>query len=353
MARHRKPPPPPRFPRHRHRGTTVLAFGLVFLLTGSTVANAAPEHPRQRHTHHHHHHATRRAHEREPDGDRDDAQPTATPTATPTPIPTPTPVRTTSAAPTATPAPTTTSAPATTTAPKPTPTPTATPTPTPSSAGPHGPSGVFIPTFNDEFSGSSLDRSKWSPVWYAEGGKQNGVATHASNVSVAGGHLALTLAGSNSGASINTDPADVPGGGYTFPVGSCVEARIDFPGSGTAIYNWPAWWASSVDGQYPSSGENDIAEGLDTLTINYHSPSGSHNQGTVPGVWSNAYHTYTLCRNTGSADVYWDGTLRKHYSTDDNGKPEMLILNVGAGSQSVYGTQSQVLVDYVRAWKRG
>ena len=72
----------------------------------------------------------------------------------------------------------------------------------------------------------------------------------------------------------------------------------------------------------------------------------------MPGGWANAFHTYGLHRLADHADVYWDGTLVKSYGTDDSGRPEILILNVGHGEgPSVYGAASQVLVDYVRAWK--
>lgn len=208
-------------------------------------------------------------------------------------------------------------------------------------AGPSGPGGAWTSVFDDEFNGNSLDTSHWTPN---EGGHINNVTTHAANTTEGGGHLTLTLAGPGSGATINSD---VPGG-YHLAVGQYVEASVLFHGSGNQINDWPAWWVSGPN--WPSAGENDIAEGLagDGLTVNYHSPSGSHNQGSVPGVWSNAYHTYGVYRAANHADVYWDGKLVKSYPTDDNGQPESLIFNVGGSG--VYGASSQVLVDWVRAW---
>ena len=61
-----------------------------------------------------------------------------------------------------------------------------------------------------------------------------------------------------------------------------MHTRIYFPGDGTTIYNWPAWWTTGL--AWPGNGENDIAEGLGTMTVNYHSSAGASNQGTVPGI---------------------------------------------------------------------
>lgn len=210
---------------------------------------------------------------------------------------------------------------------------------------PAGLGGAWTNVFDDEFNGTSLDTSKWTPN---EGGQINDVTTHATNVTEGDGHLTLTLARSGSGATVNTD---VPGG-YHLAVGQYVEASVLFRSAGgTQLADWPAWWVSGPN--WPDAGEHDIAEGLggDGLTVNYHSPSGSHNQGSVPGVWSGAYHTYGLYRAADHADVYWDGQLVKSYPTDDNGQPQTLIFNVGGSG--IYGAGSQVLVDWVRAWTPG
>lgn len=213
-----------------------------------------------------------------------------------------------------------------------------------------GPAGITwsAPIFEDNFTGTQLDTSKWAASWF-NGSVQNQVATSPANVAVSGGNLILTLASSNSGASINTSPDDAATSSFMFTTGYA-EARIFFPGSGTVIYNWPAWW---INGRvHPNHGENDIAEGLGTMTVNYHSASGGYNQGTVPGIWSNAFHTYAIHRKVGSCDVYYNGTRVKSYNTDDGEAPQYLIFNVGYASdhQTVFGTESQVRVDYVRVW---
>jgi hypothetical protein len=234
------------------------------------------------------------------------------------------------------------------------PAPAPTPTPTTTTAAPPPPSASGVPVagnwtlaFGDEFNGTAVDTSKWRTNWYAEGGVMNKVGTYARNATVANGELSLKLESTSAGALIHTDFS----GGYKLPVGSYVEARAFFPTSGSVCANWPAWWANpTAADKWPSSGEHDIAEVLSgQLTVNYHSPSGAHNQGAVPGTWCGAYHTYGLHRKAGSADVYWDGVKVKSYSTDDSGKPEILILNMGIhSSNTVIG--ASLKVDYVRAY---
>ena len=261
--------------------------------------------------------------------------------------------------------PTTSSTTSTTTSPSPSPSASPSPSPSPTSST-STPTSTSAPSVNagtavankawslafaDEFNGTSLDLSRWSPM---NGAKMNGVTTYASNVSVTGGNLVLTLASSTSGAFVSSAPSDGAGAnGYLLPVGSYAEARVYFPGNGSAIYNWPAWWAAGPWGSGqcgPDAGEHDIAEGLGSLTVNYHSTRNCTNMGTVSGTWSNGFHVYGLYRGPGYADVYWDGQLVKHYTTYDNGGGESLLLNVGRGATDAFGAASQVKVDWVRAW---
>lgn len=219
----------------------------------------------------------------------------------------------------------------------------------PSTGGPVGVAGNWRRAFTDEFSGTSIDRSRWTTL---DGWRMNNVTTRDRNVTVSGGNLILTLSSSSEGAEVDSAPYDGAGAnGYLLPVGGYLEARINFPGDGNVLYNWPAFWASGPN--WPAAGEHDIAEVLGgRLTVNYHGNI-DHNLGAPPGYWGNAFHTYGLHRKQGSADVYWDGQLVRSYRTDDNGQGEAILINVGQGqgSRTVTGTASQVKVDYVRAWQ--
>jgi hypothetical protein len=247
--------------------------------------------------------------------------------------------------------------------PKPKPTPTPSPSRPPSSSAGHPPVAVGALLFSDDFNGTALDSSKWSQCWwpnaYSAGsdrcGEMNESTTAKSNVDVGGGVVTLTQAGRDSGALIDTDP-EQGRRGFQFKEGYA-EARVYFPGSGQTVYNWPAWW--TVGAPYPAEGENDIAEGLGEMTVNYHGPC-SANQGQIPGVWVNGFHTYGLHRyRTASgetrSDVYYDGKLVKSYRVCDGNAPQYLIFNVGTkeSRQQVYGKASQVKVDWVRVWARG
>ena len=205
---------------------------------------------------------------------------------------------------------------------------------------PTGVSGNWNLVFDDEFNGTSLATSTWGDSGYTNNNMTGGAK--ASDVSESGGDLILQVgSGGTTGAQVVSNAAPVA-------VGDFAEASVYFAGSGTQIDNWPAWWVSGPN--WPAAGESDIAEGLGDLTVNYHSPSGAHNQGTVSGTWAGGFHTYGIYRGSNYCDVYWDGKLVKSYSTDDNGQPEQLIFTNGLGNQIVPGAAGEMKVDYVRVW---
>ncbi len=204
---------------------------------------------------------------------------------------------------------------------------------------PVGIAGHWRLIFDDEFNGRSLNLSAWNP--HEGWTNQNDVTDHLSNISVQDGHAILRLASATSGAAIETTR-------FSLRVGEYAEARIRFAGDGRTIFNWPAWWISGPN--WPAAGENDIAEGLGSLTVNYHSPAGAFETGTVNGTWSRRFHVYGIYRGRTFSRVYWDGRLVRTYATHDNGAPQNLILTMGASNILRFGAAGQMVVDYVRAW---
>lgn len=222
---------------------------------------------------------------------------------------------------------------------------------------PTGPVGSWTMVFEDTFSGASLDLTRWSDT---DGFAINGVTTQASNIAVTGGELVLTLSDSTHGAAVSSAPFHGAGvNGFVLDVGMVAEARVRFPGNGTNLYNWPAWWTSGED--WPADGEHDIAEVLGesggVLTVNYHygtlaSPQSANQRPNPAGYWGGAYHIYTLHRKATTADVYWDGQLVHSYSTSDTGAGQTLLLNIGVGAGPTQtGSTGALRVDYVRAWQ--
>ena len=205
--------------------------------------------------------------------------------------------------------------------------------------GPAGIAGKWKLVFHDEFNGTSLDTN----VWTTHNGfaDQNSVTDHASNVTESGGDVTLKLASPSSGGAIETLHA-------ALDVGDVAQARVEFAGSGPVVFNWPAFWSAGPG--WPASGENDVAEGLYNLTVNYHSSTGTKNEGTVPGTWVGAFHTYAVERLAHESKVFWDGKLVKTYPTNDNGQPQNLIFTVGAAKPIVTGAKGELRVDYVRLW---
>jgi hypothetical protein len=212
-------------------------------------------------------------------------------------------------------------------------------------AGPPGNPATWNLVFDDEFNGSSLDTTKWSTSWF-NGGQMNNTSTSPANVAVAGGNLILTLSSATVGALVSTNPGGGASTGFQFTYGY-TEARILFSGSSSTCNDWPAFW---TDGQsWPQDGEIDIAEGLGTLTSNYHSNAGASNSNTVPGSWCGSWHTYGVDREPGINTIYWDGQIIRSYATDDNGAPQYLIFNIGSGEGS-YVAGDTLQVDYVHVW---
>ena len=224
---------------------------------------------------------------------------------------------------------------------------------------PAGVSGNWTRIFTDEFNGTSLDKTKWDDNWFGQT-NMNGFEKLASNIRFSNGSVILGIGADDSGAVLTSNPYNSNNikGGFTFGTGIYLEARINFAGNGETVYNWPAWWTNSYN--WPMTGETDIFEALgESATSNYHYGSDysnhtANNSGPIPGVWANAYHTYGLYRKANKNEIYWDGKLIRSYDTHDGGAEQYLMLTSGTNGPdwpSVTGSQADMKVDYVRAWR--
>ena len=240
-------------------------------------------------------------------------------------------------------------------APSPTTPPVTQPTP-PSTAPP-----AAIELFRDDFSGSTLDRSKWRPNWLA--GTDDAITKPVNSaelscydpgqVSVSGGYLHLRAADrpcrANNGVTYPYASGLVESAGhFTFTYGR-VEARIWLPSNSGAVANWPAFWANGT-GTWPVTGELDVMEGLDGHACwHFHSSAGGPG-GCAP--WPNpaGWHTFAAQWAPGSVTYLYDGEQVGRIASGITASPMYLVLNLGVSTtiSPLVRLPSEMLVDWVR-----
>ena len=241
-------------------------------------------------------------------------------------------------------------------------------------------------TFSDDFDGSALDLSKWTPQLTATSGYHSGTECFVDtpeNIAVSGGELRLTLLKLKKAFTCASTTGD-----YTTQFTSGMvstytkftqafgrfEVRLKFPASKRVGLQSSLWmWPEKLDPvKWPYSGEIDIAEwyskypdraipyvhywydGLDSNDTN--------NNCLVDNIGD--WHTYVLEWTDAALDISYDGTPCIHDTAWANyrtlgyapfDKPFMLAITqmLGIGkNKPTFLTQypATTTVDYVRVW---
>ena len=239
--------------------------------------------------------------------------------------------------------------------------------------------GTWSCTFDDEFSGSSLDSSKWEVLTDHLWGNACYVNSP-ENIFVGGGNLTLRATKSSSTVSCSglsnnyaTGAAQTMGK-FSQKYGR-FEMRAKLP-AGQGM--WPAFWLLPQDSPYggwPVSGEIDVMEALGHQPSIAHATlhwgdSGGNDTGegfecAVSPNYSDDYHTYTLEWAENSMAIYFDGTLCHDFTSWSSplgfpkpfDQPFYMIVNLSVGGEwpgEPDGSTTfpgDFVIDYVRAWQ--
>ena len=235
------------------------------------------------------------------------------------------------------------------------------------------PSGNWQYHWGDDFSGNTLDTTKWS-YNYPWGSTHNHDAVMSSNnVLLGDGTLTLEARRTGTGADFTSGAISTGYNRFTFN-GGYVEARIKLP---STKGSWPAFWGL-FDGWPP---EADIMEyPIDTASGNgysedeyhtaWHYSTGSGNAaggGRVNpsgvGDLGDTYHNFGMhWIEDDWVGFYFDGQLVQQFGNDAaiaQMERMYLILNYAVGgwpgtpnlSEWAVGHSDQMKVDFVRIWK--
>jgi beta-glucanase (GH16 family) len=240
-------------------------------------------------------------------------------------------------------------------------------------------------TFADDFSGSSLDRTKWLPqTIFSTGDALSGYACYdddPSVVSVSGGTLNLAVRRNATALPCANGLPATPyraGSVTTYHLFSQQYGRFEARIKNTATTTQglqEAWWLWPDDRDaagllaWPLNGELDIAEtysNFPDIAVPFLHYTATDNGGPVPGLntsWScsaarGVYNTYTLEWTASRVEIFVNGKSCLVNTSGDPAFQKKYILNLtqalGTGSDTLTtGTRipAAMNVDYVRVWK--
>ncbi len=232
------------------------------------------------------------------------------------------------------------------------------------------------PVWEDNFSGTTIDGSKWAYETGGSGWGNNELQNYTAgqNASILNGNLVIEAKRENSNGREYTSTRMITKGKGDFLYGR-FEIRAKLPrGRGT----WPAIWMLSTDNQYgswPSSGEIDIMEhvGYDPGKIHasIHTSDYNHTKNTQKTASKmvadamDAFHIYRVDWTPYAVRGFVDGVQYFEFVNNGKGftawpfdKRFHLILNIAVGgnwggAQGVDNTifPAKMEVDYVKVFK--
>ena len=231
--------------------------------------------------------------------------------------------------------------------------------------------------WSDEFDGSALDASKWTPevrdVWFNN--ELQATTNSRDNIAVVGGKLQLIAKRQSYNGRDYTSGRVVTKGKKDFVFGR-IDTYAKVP-KGKGI--WPAVWmlgSNDSTDPWPRCGEIDIMElrgstpKVNVTTVHYGTaPSGPEKKQrgtsyTLPGTddFAAAYHLFSIIRSRDQMRFYIDGALYLTLTSGDVSpypfnNPFYMIMNVAVGGDFDGNPDAsttfpqQMEVDYVRYYQ--
>ena len=241
--------------------------------------------------------------------------------------------------------------------------------------------GEYQLVWSDEFDGTSLDESNWTPQTGGGGwGNQESqnYTARTENLRVQNGCLEIEARKESYGGNEYTSARIYSKGKREFTYGK-LEARINLPsGYGT----WPAFWTLGNHGSWPNCGEIDIMEHTGTspnrILGTLHTlkdRSGSRSSRAYTGLTNieNNFHVYgvewTKEEKNGKDvirfyvdDIVYSEQVEEVIDDDDYwpfNRPNYFIINLALGGtlggsidNSMFANPVIMYVDWVRVWQR-
>lgn len=226
-------------------------------------------------------------------------------------------------------------------------------------------------SWSDEFDGTSLNTSIWTPEIGAGGWGNNELQYYTANpqnLTVSNGSLKITALEETTGSSSYTSSRIITRDLYEFQHGK-IESRIKIP-VGQGI--WPAFWMLGANFDqvgWPQCGEIDVMEHINNESLTngtvhwYNNVSHAYEGSSVP-IDESEFHVYGAIWNETHIQFYVDDFIYYQFdyaaytnSTPIFQKPFFFLLNVAVGGNWPGNPDASTVfpatmeVDYVRVYQ--
>lgn len=219
--------------------------------------------------------------------------------------------------------------------------------------------GGWTLVFNDDFSGSSLDITKWSNGTYPWGSRWNAGTDEVqwfdpAAISFSNSIMTITAQVMNDpqGSGRTIRAGIIHSHGHYDPTYGWFECRMKMPAGALDSSVWPAFWLAPSSFAWPP--EIDVMEyygGSTQADANYHYGGGLQTGPLSIDINDGDWNVFACNWRAGIIDFYYNGTKGYTVTTQISTVPMYLLINLAISpgyNSAVYPLNIQV--DWVRGW---